>query len=96
MCIYIYIYIHIYIFRERDITYTHIYAYTHPQAAILAVGTTTERLVSAPKGSEQPYDSASFMTVSLSCDHRVIDGAVAARWLQAFKGYLEDPLKMLL
>lgn len=31
-----------------------------------------------------------------SCDHRVIDGAVGAQWLQAFKGYLEEPATMLL
>jgi 2-oxoacid dehydrogenases acyltransferase (catalytic domain) len=37
-----------------------------------------------------------YMTVTLSCDHRVIDGAVGAQWLQAFKGYVEDPETMLL
>jgi len=36
------------------------------------------------------------MTVTLSCDHRVVDGAVGAQWLQAFKGYIEDPQTMLL
>ena len=36
------------------------------------------------------------ISVTLSCDHRVIDGAVGARWLQKFKGYIEDPLTMLL
>jgi len=36
------------------------------------------------------------MEVTLSCDHRVVDGAVGARWLQAFKGYLEKPYTMLL
>eukprot|EP00959_Pyramimonas_sp_CCMP1952_P052103 1088953-Pyramimonas_sp.AAC.1 len=31
-----------------------------------------------------------------SCDHRVVDGAVAAEWLAVFKKYLEDPMTMLL
>ena len=36
------------------------------------------------------------MTVTLSCDHRVVDGAVGAQWLQAFKGFIEAPLTQLL
>jgi len=35
------------------------------------------------------------MTVTLTCDHRVVDGAIGARWLQAFKPLIEDPLTML-
>lgn len=66
-----------------------------PQAAILAVGTTTTRLV-ASKNPELKFENASFLTVQLSCDHRVVDGAVGARWLQVFKSYLEDPTSMLL
>ena len=38
---------------------------------------------------------ATVMTVQLSCDHRVIDGALGATWLEAFKGYLENPVTML-
>ena len=34
--------------------------------------------------------------VILSCDHRVVDGAVGARWLQVFKNYVEKPNTMLL
>jgi len=34
--------------------------------------------------------------VTLSSDHRIVDGAVAARWLQVLKGYLEKPHTMLL
>ena len=67
-----------------------------PQAAILAVGSTESRLVPAPKGSESPYTTAQVMSVTLSCDHRVVDGAVGAQWLQAFKGYMEKPNTMLL
>jgi pyruvate dehydrogenase E2 component (dihydrolipoamide acetyltransferase) len=36
------------------------------------------------------------MTVTMSCDHRVIDGATGARFLQFFKQYIEDPAAMLL
>jgi len=36
------------------------------------------------------------MTVTLSSDHRVIDGAIGAQWLGAFKKYIEDPVLMLI
>ncbi len=36
------------------------------------------------------------MTVTLSCDHRVVDGAVGAKWLDAFKKYMQNPASMLL
>lgn len=36
------------------------------------------------------------MTVTASCDHRTVDGAVGAQWLKAFKGFLEEPSTMLL
>ena len=36
------------------------------------------------------------MSATLSCDHRVVDGAVGAQWLGAFKSYMEDPVTMLL
>ena len=39
---------------------------------------------------------ATMMSVTLSVDHRVIDGALAAQFLDAFKGYMEDPLSMLM
>jgi len=69
-----------------------------PQSAILAVGTTTKRLVPNEKDTtgEHPYKVVSVMSVTLSCDHRVVDGAVGAQWLQKFKVYLEDPITMLL
>ncbi|KAK3170538.1 hypothetical protein Dsin_000155 [Dipteronia sinensis] len=65
-----------------------------PQSGILAVGSAEKRVVPG-LGSDQ-YKFASFMTVTLSCDHRVIDGAVGAEWLKAFKGYIENPESMLL
>ena len=41
------------------------------------------------------FVAATVMTVTLTCDHRVVDGAIGARWLQAFKPLIEDPLTML-
>jgi pyruvate dehydrogenase E2 component (dihydrolipoamide acetyltransferase) len=38
---------------------------------------------------------ATVMTVTLTCDHRVVDGAVGARFLQVFKAMIEDPVTML-
>jgi pyruvate dehydrogenase E2 component (dihydrolipoamide acetyltransferase) len=39
---------------------------------------------------------ATVMTVTMSCDHRVIDGATGARFLQAFRQFVEEPAAMLL
>lgn len=39
---------------------------------------------------------ATMMSVTLSCDHRVVDGALGAELLSVFKGYIEDPVTMLL
>jgi pyruvate dehydrogenase E2 component (dihydrolipoamide acetyltransferase) len=39
---------------------------------------------------------APIMVTTLSCDHRVIDGAVGAGWLKVFKEYVENPLTLLL
>ena len=63
-----------------------------PQGAILAVGACEKR----PVVNGDTLDIATMMTVTLSCDHRVVDGAVGARWLQAFKGLVENPMAMLL
>jgi pyruvate dehydrogenase E2 component (dihydrolipoamide acetyltransferase) len=63
-----------------------------PHAAILAVGAGEERAVVA--GGK--IEAATVMTVTLSCDHRVIDGATGARFLQAFKQFVEEPAAMLL
>ncbi|KAM9033927.1 dihydrolipoyllysine-residue acetyltransferase component of pyruvate dehydrogenase complex, mitochondrial [Sarcophilus harrisii] len=65
-----------------------------PQACILAVGASENRLV--PADNEKGFDVASMMSVTLSCDHRVVDGAVGAQWLAEFKKYLEKPITMLL
>ena len=63
-----------------------------PQGAIRAVGACEKR----PVVNGDTLDIATMMTVTLSCDHRVVDGAVGARWLQAFKGLVENPMAMLL
>ena len=65
-----------------------------PQAAILAVGAARKEVVKKADGSG--YEEALVMSATLSCDHRVIDGAVGAEWIGAFKGFMEDPVTMLL
>ncbi|KAJ1424511.1 Single hybrid motif [Sesbania bispinosa] len=65
-----------------------------PQSGILAVGSAERRVI--PGLGAEEYKFASFMSVTLSCDHRVIDGAMGAEWLKAFKSYIEDPESMLL
>lgn len=62
-----------------------------PQACILAVGAGEQR----PVIKDGAVAAATVMTVTLSCDHRAVDGAVGAEFLQAFKRLIEDPLLML-
>ncbi len=63
-----------------------------PQGCILAVGMGEQRAV-VKNGQIVP---ATIMTCTLSVDHRAVDGAVGAQFLQAFKGFIDDPLTMLL
>ena len=63
------------------------------QVAILAVGGSQKRVVVGANGA---FEEGTMMSVTLSCDHRVVDGAMGAQWLQAFRGYVEDPISMLL
>jgi len=63
-----------------------------PQSAILAVGAGEQR----PVIRDGAVAVATVMSVTLSCDHRVIDGAVGAELLKYFKGYIEEPLTMML
>jgi pyruvate dehydrogenase E2 component (dihydrolipoamide acetyltransferase) len=63
-----------------------------PQAGIIAVGAGEQR----PVVKAGALDVATVMSCTLSCDHRVIDGAVGAKLLTAFKGFIEAPLTMLL
>jgi pyruvate dehydrogenase E2 component (dihydrolipoamide acetyltransferase) len=62
-----------------------------PMAAILAVGRTKDEVVAINRKPEiRPM-----MTVTLTCDHRAVDGAVGARFLQTLKANLEDPMTMV-
>ncbi len=63
-----------------------------PQSTILAVGAAQRRPVETDDGGVR-FESQ--MTVTLSCDHRVVDGALGAQLLAALKGYLEQPVTML-
>ena len=63
-----------------------------PQSMILAVGTAEQR----PVVKDGALAVATMMSCTLSVDHRVVDGALGATFLQAFKGLIEDPLTMLL
>lgn len=62
-----------------------------PQAAILAVGAAERRPVVDDNGD---LKAATVMTVTLSADHRVVDGAVGARWLAAFRTLIENPVRI--
>ena len=64
-----------------------------PEGMIMSVGAGEKRAVIGDDGSVK---AATIMTVTLTCDHRVIGGAEGARWLQAFKRYVETPESMLL
>lgn len=63
-----------------------------PEGAILAVGVGEQR----PVVKDGELAVATVMSVTLSCDHRVIDGAVGSEFLAAFKSYIQNPLTMLL
>jgi pyruvate dehydrogenase E2 component (dihydrolipoamide acetyltransferase) len=63
-----------------------------PQATILAVGAARRQAVETADGG---VGFASVMSVTLSCDHRVVDGALGAELLAAFKQFVEQPITML-
>jgi pyruvate dehydrogenase E2 component (dihydrolipoamide acetyltransferase) len=63
-----------------------------PHATILAVGAARRQAVEKPDGG---VAFASFLAVTLSCDHRVLDGAVGAELLATFKAFVEMPVTML-
>ncbi|MGO9996862.1 MAG: pyruvate dehydrogenase complex dihydrolipoamide acetyltransferase [Acetobacteraceae bacterium] len=63
-----------------------------PQSAILAVAAGQKR----PVVKNDSLAIATVMTCTLSVDHRVVDGALGARWLREFKRIVEDPLSLLL
>lgn len=62
-----------------------------PQAAILAIGAGTPRVLV----ENDQHITATLVSVTLSSDHRVIDGALAAQWLAAFRELVEHPARLL-
>ena len=60
-----------------------------PQACIMAVGGTRPVLT-----ADETIQS--LMTVTLSCDRRMVDDELASRWLEAFKGNIDNPSRLLL
>ena len=63
-----------------------------PQSCIIAVGAGEERAIVV----DGKIEIATMMTVTMSCDHRVVDGATGAKFLQTFKQFIEEPASMLL
>ena len=63
-----------------------------PHGGILAIGAGEAR----PVVKDGVLSVATVMSCTLACDHRVVDGAIGAQFLAAFKGFVEDPLTMLL
>jgi pyruvate dehydrogenase E2 component (dihydrolipoamide acetyltransferase) len=63
-----------------------------PHATVLAVGAARRQPIERPDGS---VAFAGQMTVTLSCDHRVVDGALGAELLAAFRGFIENPVTAL-
>jgi len=65
-----------------------------PQAGILALGAAENRIV--PGEGDEEYQQVVVVTATVSLDHRVIDGAVGAQWLAAFKSHVENPETLIL
>jgi len=63
-----------------------------PQSCIIAVGAGEERAIVV----DGKIEVATMMTVTMSCDHRVVDGATGAKFLQTLKQFIEEPASMLL
>jgi pyruvate dehydrogenase E2 component (dihydrolipoamide acetyltransferase) len=63
-----------------------------PQSCIMAVGASEKR----PIVENEKVEIAEMMAVTLSVDHRAVDGALGAKFLNTFKHYVENPLSMLI
>ena len=63
-----------------------------PQSMIIAIGKAEQK----PIVINNKIEISEIMTVTLSCDHRVVDGALGAKWLESFKSYIENPSLMLM
>lgn len=66
-----------------------------PQSCILAIAATEERTIPDTNGYKD-FTTANFLSATLSCDHRVVDGAIGAKWMSELKRLLENPGSMLL
>mmetsp|Transcript_47769 Transcript_47769/g.48186 ORF Transcript_47769/g.48186 Transcript_47769/m.48186 type:complete len:527 (-) Transcript_47769:125-1705(-) len=69
-----------------------------PQVCILALGAAEARIVpnDGAGDDDEIYKESIMLTATLGCDHRVVDGAVGAQWLSAFKNHVENPTTLLL
>ena len=63
-----------------------------PNGAILSVGA----IVKKPIVKDDKIVVGNTLKLTLACDHRVVDGAMGAQFLQTLKDYIENPLKMIL
>ena len=63
-----------------------------PDSCIMAVGKIKEVVVKKPEG----FDVSNIMKITLSCDHRSVDGATGAAFLQSFKKFMENPVVLFL
>ncbi len=63
-----------------------------PQSCILAIGSARK----IPVVDQEKVKIATIAEITLSCDHRVVDGAIGAKFLNVFKNYIENPIKMFL
>jgi len=68
------------------------------QSCILAVGKTEKKVVFDEKSTNKdaPYKVINVINATLSCDHRTVDGAVGAKWVNEFRQLMENPELMLL
>ena len=64
-----------------------------PESMILAVGKAERRFIEDDNGNPV---GATLLSVTLSCDHRVVDGALGARWLSSFKNFIENPVLLIM
>ena len=85
--------------RQRDLQFRHAWHpgirrhHQPPHATILAVGAGARRPVETEDGGVR---FVSQMTVTLSCDHRVVDGALGAELLAAFRHFIEHPVGLMI
>lgn len=65
-----------------------------PQSCIMAIGKTEKKAKFDASVKDTNLKWVDVLRFTLSCDHRIIDGAVGAKWIARFKHYMENPLLM--